>query len=59
MTFWLPSYLSLPYQRSLWMSLEWNESLEAYVLTAGTVCFPMRWSLLEKWNQPMSGIKRF
>ena len=42
-----------------WVILEWNESLEAYVLTAGTVCFPMRWSLLEKWNQPMSGIKRF
>ena len=38
-----------------WCILEWNESLQAYVLTAGIVYFPMRWSLLEKWNQPMSG----
>ena len=41
-----------------WCILEWNESLQAYVLTAGIVYFPMRWSLLEKWNQPMSGKSR-
>jgi len=39
-----------------WCILEWSESHQAYVLTAGIVYFPMRWSLLEKWNQPMSGI---
>ena len=38
-----------------WCILQWNESYQAYVLTAGIVYFPMRWSLLEKWNQPMSG----
>ena len=40
-----------------WVILEWDESLQAYVLHAGIVYFPMRWSLLEKWNQPMSGRK--
>ena len=38
-----------------WCILQWDESHQAYVLTAGIVYFPMRWSLLEKWNQPMSG----
>ena len=40
-----------------WVILEWDESLQAYVLHAGIVYFPMRLSLLEKWNQPMSGRK--
>ena len=38
-----------------WCILQWDESHQAYVLTAGIVYFPMRWSLLDKWNQPMSG----
>ena len=40
-----------------WCILEWDESQQAYVLTAGIVCFPMRWSLQVKFNQPMSGKK--
>jgi len=39
-----------------WCIMEWKEEEQAYVLTAGTVFFPMRWSLQEKWNQPMLGI---
>ena len=38
-----------------WCILEWNESQAAYVLRAGIVCFPMRWSLQVKFNQPMAG----
>lgn len=29
---------------------------EGYVLTAGVLCFPSRWSLVEKLGQPMAGI---
>jgi len=36
--------------------LEYDEEEKQYVLTAGVVAFPMRWSLLEKMNQPMTGI---
>jgi len=36
-----------------WCILEWSEKHENYVFTAGAVCFPMRWSILEKFEQPM------
>ena len=39
-----------------WVILEWDESMDNYKLTAGVVYFPMRWSLLEKWNKGMPGI---
>ena len=39
-----------------WVVLEYKESEDAYVVTAGIVSFPMRWSLQEKWNQPIAVI---
>ena len=36
-----------------WVILEWDETADSFVLTAGLVCFPMRWSLRGKWNQPV------
>ncbi len=41
-----------------WVILEWDEEQESYKLTAGVVYFPMRWSLLEKWNKGMPGIHK-
>ncbi|XP_032219622.1 uncharacterized protein LOC5518954 isoform X1 [Nematostella vectensis] len=39
-----------------WCVMEWSEEHQAYVLTAGIVYFPMRWSLQQKWNLPMLDI---
>eukprot|EP00794_Sanderia_malayensis_P005828 gene5828-6525_t len=39
-----------------WTILEWDEEASSYKLTAGIVYFPMRWSLLDKWNKSMPGI---
>ena len=36
-----------------WVIMQWSDKDEAYALTAGVVLFPMRWSLLEKFNQSM------
>ena len=41
-----------------WVILEWDEEMESYKLTAGVVYFPMRWSLLDKWNKSMPGIHK-
>ena len=41
-----------------WCIMEYKEDCDAYVLTAGIVYFPMRWSLQEKFNQPMKGIHK-
>ena len=39
-----------------WVIIEWDEKEQGYVLTAGVVHFPMRWSLQQKFNQAISGI---
>jgi len=36
-----------------WCIMEWNEQHKLYVLTAGVVLFPMRWSLVEKFTQTL------
>jgi len=41
-----------------WCMMEWKDEHEAYVLTAASLFFPMRWSLQDKWNQPMLGIHK-
>lgn len=41
-----------------WCVLEYKEEHDAYVMTAGILYFPMRWSLLDKFNQPMVGIHK-
>lgn len=38
--------------------MEYDEEMDSYKLTAGIVYFPMRWSLLEKWNKSMPGIHK-
>jgi hypothetical protein len=38
--------------------MEWSEAAQAYVLNAGVVCFPMRWSLKEKHGMSMGCIHR-
>ncbi|XP_028392227.1 uncharacterized protein LOC114516841 [Dendronephthya gigantea] len=39
-----------------WCIMEWKEEHQAYCLTAGTVFFPMRWGLQQKFNLPMKSI---
>ena len=39
-----------------WVIIEWNEEEQGYVLTSGIVYFPMRWSLQDKFNKPISSI---
>eukprot|EP01126_Amoeba_proteus_P037165 TRINITY_DN3819_c0_g1_i5.p1 TRINITY_DN3819_c0_g1~~TRINITY_DN3819_c0_g1_i5.p1 ORF type:complete len:418 (-),score=103.33 TRINITY_DN3819_c0_g1_i5:622-1875(-) len=36
--------------------MEFDPTCSEYVLTSGVVCFPMRWNLAEKMNQPMNSI---
>lgn len=33
-----------------WIIMKWDEEKKEYILTAGCVCFPMRWVLKEKLN---------
>lgn len=39
-----------------WVIIEWDDKEQGYVLTAGIVYFPMRWSLQEKFNKSIAGI---
>merc|ERR1712130_105044 len=39
-----------------WCIMEWQEEHQQYVFAAGVVCFPMRWSIHEKFELPMSKI---
>ena len=39
-----------------WVIIRWDEKEQGYVLTAGIVYFPMRWSLQEKFNKGIAGI---
>ena len=41
-----------------WCVMEYKEEHNAYVMTAGILYFPMRWSLLDKFNEPMAGIHK-
>ncbi|KAJ1616519.1 hypothetical protein T492DRAFT_1106178 [Pavlovales sp. CCMP2436] len=41
-----------------WCIMEWSEAEQAYVLGAGVVCFPMRWSLKEQHGMPVACIHR-
>ena len=39
-----------------WVIMQYDEALQSYKLVAGVVYFPMRWSLLDKFNKGMPGI---
>jgi hypothetical protein len=39
-----------------WCIMEWSDVKQGYVLTSGVVCFPMRWSLVEKHQMVMGRI---
>ncbi|XP_065653890.1 uncharacterized protein LOC136080756 [Hydra vulgaris] len=39
-----------------WVILEWSDASQGYVLTAGVVFFPMRWSLKAKFNKVLVDI---
>ncbi|XP_057301858.1 uncharacterized protein LOC130636220 [Hydractinia symbiolongicarpus] len=39
-----------------WVIIEWSDDEQGYVLTSGIVYFPMRWSLLEKFNKGIASI---
>jgi len=39
-----------------WVIIEWDDKEEGYVLTAGVVSFPMRWSLQQKFNKVLAAI---
>lgn len=39
-----------------WVIIEWDDKEQGYVLTAGVVFFPMRWSLQEKFNKALAMI---